>query len=119
MGSGLAKCRRLQAALEPLLPGSAVCVGGSTSIDITRAGVDKAYGIHQLAEEAGIASGDMLFLGDATYPGGNDDAVRAAGIDTIAVRDIHETKRVLEGITLCLPVRAGDPIDDRGFMATA
>ena len=86
----------------PMLPGFAVRVGRSTSVDITREGVDKAYGMRQLAQVAGIATADMIFLGDAIYPGGNDDAVRAAGIDTIAVRDIHETKRVTEGIVLSL-----------------
>jgi hypothetical protein len=40
----------------------------------------------------------MLFLGDAIFPGGNDYAVREAGIDSIAVRDVEETKRVIEGI---------------------
>lgn len=97
-----AKRKRLQEALQPMLPGFAVRVGGSTSVDITRAGVDKAYGMRQLAKVSGIATQAMVFLGDAIYPGGNDDAVRAAGIDTIAVRDIHETKRVVEGIVLCL-----------------
>ncbi|MEO6152329.1 MAG: HAD-IIB family hydrolase [Croceibacterium sp.] len=97
-----AKRKALQAALEPLLPGFAVRVGGSTSIDVTRAGVDKAYGMRQLAKVSGIETDAMMFLGDAIYPGGNDDAVRAAGIDSIAVRDIHETKRVVEGIVLSL-----------------
>ncbi|OYY91882.1 MAG: HAD family hydrolase [Sphingomonas sp. 28-66-16] len=97
-----AKRKQLQAELAPLLPGFAVRVGGSTSIDITRAGVDKAYGMTQLAAVANIATEDMIFLGDAIYPGGNDDAVREAGIDTIAVRDVHETKRVVEGIFMCL-----------------
>lgn len=97
-----AKRKRLQDALVPMLPGFAVRVGRSTSVDITREGVDKAYGMRQLAQVAGIATADMIFLGDAIYPGGNDDAVRAAGIDTIAVRDIHETKRVTEGIVLSL-----------------
>jgi len=97
-----AKRKRLQAALAPLLPGFAVRIGGSTSVDITREGVDKAYGMRQLADVAHIATREMIFLGDAIYPGGNDDPVRAAGIDAIAVRDIHETKRVVEGIILCL-----------------
>ena len=97
-----AKRRALQMALEPLLPGFAVRTGGSTSVDITRAGVDKAYGMRQLAEASDIATEDMLFVGDGIYPGGNDHAVRLAGIDAIAVRDIHETKRVVEAIVLCL-----------------
>ncbi len=98
--------KRLQAALVPLLPGFAVRVGGSTSIDITREGVDKAYGMHQLVGIAQIPAEAMIFIGDAVYPGGNDDPVRAAGIDTIGVRDIHETKRVIEAISLCLAASA-------------
>ncbi len=105
----LAKRRGLQSALVPLLPGFAVRVGGSTSIDITREDVDKAYGMRQLAEVSGIPTGRMLFLGDAIYPGGNDDAVRAAGIDTVAVRDIHETRRIIEAIVFCLGSAHGAP----------
>lgn len=97
-----AKRKALQAAVAALLPGFAVRTGGSTSIDITRAGIDKAFGMRKLAEVSGIATADMIFIGDALYPGGNDYAVREAGIDTIAVRDIHETKRVIEAIIMCL-----------------
>jgi phosphomannomutase len=96
------KRKRLQAALGPLLPGFAVNVGGSTSIDITREGVDKAYGMSKLAEAARVPVADMIFVGDALYPGGNDYPVRSAGIDTIAVRDVTETKRIIETIVLCL-----------------
>ena len=97
-----AKRKRLQAALRPLLPGFAVNVGGSTSIDITRDGVDKAYGMRKLAEATGVPVADTIFVGDALYPGGNDYPVRAAGIDTIAVRDVTETKRIIEAIVFCL-----------------
>jgi len=100
--SDFAKRKRLQAALAPQLPGFAVRVGGSTSVDITREGVDNAYGMNQLAQAAQIPASDMIFIGDAIYPGGNDDPVRKAGIDTIAVRDSHETRRVIEAIILCL-----------------
>ncbi len=96
------KRKALQAAVAPLLPGFAVRTGGSTSIDITRAGIDKAFGMRKLAEVSGIATVDMIFIGDALYLGGNDYAVHESGIDTIAVRDIHETKRVMEAIIMCL-----------------
>jgi phosphomannomutase len=96
------KRKRIQAALGPKLPGFAVNVGGSTSIDITREGVDKAYGMSKLAEAAGVPVADMIFVGDALYPGGNDYPVRSAGIDTIAVRDVTETKRIIETIVFCL-----------------
>ena len=96
------KRKSLQTALGPLLPGFAVSVGGSTSIDITREGVDKGYGIRKLAEVAGVPVTGMIFVGDALYPGGNDYPVRSAGVDTIAVRDVTETKRIIEAIVLFL-----------------
>ena len=97
-----AKRKRLQAALIPLLPDFAVRIGGSTSIDITRKGIDKAYGMAKLVKASGIPATEMVFIGDALYPGGNDYAVHEAGIDTICVRDLTETRRVTEAIALCL-----------------
>ena len=97
-----AKRKQLQAALIPMLSKFAVRVGGSTSVDITRKGIDKAYGMAKLAEAAGIAAAQMIFIGDAVYPGGNDYAVHEAGIDTIGIRDVAETRRVSEAIALCL-----------------
>jgi len=98
-----AKRLALQAALTPLLPGLSVRIGGTTSIDITREGVDKAYGMARLAELSGIPKTDILFLGDALYPGGNDAPVReTAGIDSIEVHNIGETARAIEAIIMCL-----------------
>ena len=96
------KRKALQSALQNHLPDLSINFGGSTSIDITRKGIDKAYGMHKLAEHSGIATDEMLFLGDAIYPGGNDYAGRAAGIDTVKVRDVDETLAVISGIIACL-----------------
>ena len=82
--------------LERRLPDVAVRVGGSTSIDITRPGIDKAYGIRKLVESTGFAIDEMLFIGDALYPGGNDAPVRDSGVATIAVGDIGDTKLVIQ-----------------------
>ena len=92
------KRTRLKALLDLALPDFAVRIGGSTSIDITRPGVDKAYGIRKLAAISGFDLPEMLFVGDALYPGGNDSPVRDAGVATIAVNDISETKLVIETI---------------------
>ena len=93
-----AKRKKLQQILQGELKGFAINVGGSTSIDITREGTDKATAMTKLADHSGIATADMIFLGDAIYPGGNDDPVRAAGIDTIKVRDPEETMTALRGM---------------------
>jgi phosphomannomutase len=96
------KRKRLQAALIQLLPDFEVRAGGSTSVDITRKGIDKAYGMAKLSTVSGIPLSKMIFIGDAMYPGGNDYAVHEAGIDTIAIRDVLETRHVTEAIVLCL-----------------
>ncbi|UAJ10537.1 HAD-IIB family hydrolase [Polymorphobacter megasporae] len=97
-----AKRKALQTLLRHALPNLSVNVGGSTSIDITQKDVDKAYAMRRLAESSGIATSDMLFIGDAIYPGGNDDPVRVAGIDIVAVRDVAETMSVIKAILACL-----------------
>ncbi|MBV8237663.1 MAG: HAD-IIB family hydrolase, partial [Sphingomonas sp.] len=65
-----AKRRLIQADLRQRLPGLAINMGGSTSIDITREGVDKAYGLKRLRDESGIPLEAMMFVGDAIFPGG-------------------------------------------------
>lgn len=96
------KRRRMKQLLDERLPELSVRLGGTTSIDITRRGIDKAYGIRKLRELLGIELDEMLFLGDALFPGGNDHPVREAGVDCIQVRDVHETKRLIEALVACL-----------------
>ena len=97
-----AKRKQLQGSLRAALPELSINVGGSTSIDITRKGVDKAYGMRKLAEHSDVTADAMIFLGDAIYEGGNDYAVRQAGIDSIRVRDVEDTQTAVTAIILCL-----------------
>jgi phosphomannomutase len=97
-----AKRKVIQADLRDRLPGLSINMGGATSIDITREGVDKSYGLNRLAQESGIGIGEMMFLGDAIFPGGNDYPAKAMGMDTIRVRDPEETLAVIEAIVACL-----------------
>ncbi|MBV8344685.1 MAG: HAD-IIB family hydrolase [Candidatus Eremiobacteraeota bacterium] len=92
------KRKQIQAILAKTLPEFSVRLGGTTSIDVTRPGIDKAYGIRKLRDELGIPIEEMLFIGDAIFPGGNDYAAKEAGTDTIQVRDPEETKRVIQAI---------------------
>lgn len=75
-----------------------VRAGGSTTIDITRIGIDKAYGMQKLLEALDINKDDILFIGDKLQEGGNDYPVKAFGIDTIEVGSWEDTALVLEGI---------------------
>ena len=97
-----AKRQQMKALLDPLIPGFSVRLGGTTSIDITKPGIDKAYGIRKLRDTLGIAIDDMIYIGDALFPGGNDYPAKEAGALSIQVKDPHETKRVIEAINACL-----------------
>lgn len=105
-----AKRKIIQCDLRQRLPGLSINMGGATSIDITREGVDKAYGLTKLRDASGIALGAMLFIGDAIFPGGNDYPAKTLGLDTVCVRDPRETRAVIETIIACLqltpPVQA-------------
>lgn len=82
---------RLRDAVAPHLPDLEVRSGGSTSIDITIKGVDKAYGMRHLAEATGISLKDMLFIGDRLDPEGNDYPVKALGVPCHAVTGWEDT----------------------------
>jgi HAD superfamily hydrolase (TIGR01484 family) len=97
-----AKRRKITAILAPLLPEFSVRMGGATSIDVTKPGIDKAYGIRKLRDLLGIPVREMIFIGDALFPGGNDYPAEQAGAVSIPVRDPTETKRVIQAIIACL-----------------
>lgn len=88
----------LRDAAAPFLPDLEVRSGGSTSIDITRAGIDKAYGMTELAEHTGIPFSAMLFYGDRLDEGGNDYPVKALGVPTVAVEGWEETADRLDAL---------------------
>ena len=92
----------MKAFLDKLIPEFSVRLGGATSVDVTKPGIDKAYGIRKLRETLGIAIQEMIYIGDALFPGGNDYPAEEAGAVSIPVRDPHETKRVIEAIVACL-----------------
>jgi phosphomannomutase len=96
------KRKGMKAILDKLIPEFSVRLGGSTSVDVTKHGIDKAYGIRKLRDVLGIPILEMIFIGDAVFPGGNDYPAKEAGALSIEVKDPHETKRVIEAIIACL-----------------
>jgi HAD superfamily hydrolase (TIGR01484 family) len=92
------KKNRLRAAVQALLPELEVRSGGSTSVDITRRGIDKAYGMDRLRERTGIPFDEMLFVGDRLDPDGNDYPVKALGVPTQAVEGWEQTVEVIARI---------------------
>ncbi|MDE3044720.1 MAG: HAD-IIB family hydrolase [Acidobacteriota bacterium] len=109
-----AKRTKVVELVKPMLPAFAVNMGGTTSIDVTRPGIDKAYGVAKLREHLGVERAEMLFVGDAIFPGGNDFAVQHAGVDAILVRDPNETARVVQTIIACLGDAKVQMVSPRG-----
>lgn len=92
------KKAKLRDLVAPLLPGLEVRVGGTTSVDVTREGIDKAYGMQKLTEVLNISKDDILFFGDKLQEGGNDYPVKAMGITSLDVGEWEDTAHRLESI---------------------
>jgi phosphomannomutase len=97
-----AKRKKIKAILDTLIPRFSVRMGGATSLDVTKPGIDKAYGIRKLRDILGISLKQMIFVGDALFAGGHDYPAEQAGVVSIPVRGPNETKPVTEAIIACL-----------------
>lgn len=78
------------------IPDFEVRTGGSTSIDVTKLGIDKAYGMEKLMAMTSSNKEDILFVGDRLEEGGNDYPVKVMGVDSIAVKRWQDTALIVE-----------------------
>ncbi|MCA9346840.1 HAD-IIB family hydrolase, partial [Candidatus Saccharibacteria bacterium] len=84
--------------IAPLIPDYEVRVGGVTSIDVTKQGIDKAYGMQKAMDLLGVEKSEILFIGDRLNEGGNDFPVKVFGIDCVPIKTWQETRSVVEAI---------------------
>jgi len=89
---------KIRSIIAPKIPNFEVRAAGATSIDVTKPGVDKAYGMHKLMEATGLEMSEILFMGDKIIEGGNDYAVQQMGIDSVSVRSWEDTAVALTAI---------------------
>ena len=80
------------------LPEFDVHVAGFTSIDVTKKGIDKGYGLRQIEKHLHVRIKQMLFIGDAIFPGGNDYAVVKTHVDYIPVLGPAQTKEIIRAL---------------------
>jgi HAD superfamily hydrolase (TIGR01484 family) len=90
--------RKLRDYVAKVIPEFEVRVGGSTSIDVTKPGIDKAYGIKKLIELLAVTKKDVMFVGDRLSKGGNDHPVKAIGVDCLEVSRWQDTALVIQTI---------------------
>ncbi len=95
-----AKRYALRAQIAERLPASefSTRMGGSTSIDVTKHGIDKAYGIRKLCERIGIFESEALYVGDELQAGGNDEAVYKTDAQVQAVSNLEDTKKIIASL---------------------
>jgi hypothetical protein len=89
---------RIRKLLRTLLPNFEISIGGTTSIDVTRKGVNKTLCVKKLKERLGVDRNGMLFVGDALFRGGNDYIMKSTGIKCVSVSGPNETKELIRGI---------------------
>ena len=96
------KRKKIKAILDKLIPEYSIRMGGATSIDVTKPGIDKAYGIGKLRDTLHLSLKEMVFIGDALFPGGNDYPAGQAGVVSIPVKGPDDTNVVIKTILACL-----------------
>jgi len=96
------KRKKITAILEKLIPEFSIRMGGATSIDVTKPGIDKAYGIGKLRDTLHLSLKEMVYIGDALFPGGNDYPAEQAGVVSIPVKGPDDTNLVIKTILASL-----------------
>lgn len=89
------KRKAMRVFLKKLLPDFEITIGGTTSIDVTRKGITKAFGVQRALALYGFEKKEVVFVGDALFPGGNDYPVQRLGIKSIRVFGPDDTLKVL------------------------
>jgi Eukaryotic phosphomannomutase len=60
--SDFSKRKKIKAILDTFIPEFSVRIGGATSIDVTKPGIDKAYGVGKLRDLLRISLKEMIFM---------------------------------------------------------
>jgi HAD superfamily hydrolase (TIGR01484 family) len=92
------KRKKIISKLEMDIPEYDIKIGGTTSIDITVKGIDKAYGINKLCAILNVEPEECTFVGDAIFKGGNDYSVIKTGINIIHTSGENDTKKIINGL---------------------
>ena len=90
------KRKAMVAELQEKIPGYQITIGGTSSIDITKQGIDKAYGIKKIMAYTHVEPEKILFVGDALFPEGNDFPATKAGVECRRVASTADTRALIK-----------------------
>jgi phosphomannomutase len=91
-----AKRMALREIMLPLLPEFNISLGGMSTLDITKKGIDKAYAMEKLIDYLKISKDDIMFVGDELKPGGNDYSAKTSGVECVAVSNPQDTMELIK-----------------------
>jgi HAD superfamily hydrolase (TIGR01484 family) len=94
---------RMRRLLRTQLHNFEISIGGTTSIDVTRKGVNKTLCVKKLKERLNVERKNMLYVGDALFRGGNDYVMRSTGIRCVSVSGPKQTKELIRRILQTCP----------------
>jgi len=100
------KRERIVKILREILPEFSISIGGTTSIDITKSGISKAYGLRRLLRHLDIPKERLLYVGDALFPGGNDASALTLQAKCASVKNVSATKELIRNLLGGLPIPA-------------
>ncbi len=89
---------KIVSKLKNYLPDMEVKIAGLTSIDVTRKGIDKKFGVEQIIKNLDVTAENIIFFGDALEPDGNDYPALESGVLCFKVESIQDTKNAIKHI---------------------
>lgn len=93
-----AKRKKIKEFISSDLSDYSILLGGASSIDITRKWVDKAFWIQKLMDITGIPLNEIIFVGDAIFPGWNDYPPLDIGVTCKRVFSVEDTKEFIRSL---------------------
>jgi len=92
------KKKKLRSKISEYLPEFEVRAGGSTSIDITKKGIDKGFAVLELIRLNSLNTSEVVFIGDRFDKNGNDFPVLQTGVRCIEVKTPWQTLGVISDL---------------------
>jgi phosphomannomutase len=84
--------------LKEFLPDFEIKLGGTTSIDVNKKGIDKAYGIRRIRDELNVPEDLIVYIGRSIKPGGSNSSVLNTRALCYEVEDVPDTKQLIRRI---------------------
>ena len=88
--------QKIREYIKDDLKGFSMGIGWTTSIDITKKWLDKAYGIRKIIKHLDVKKEEILFIWDAIFPWGNDYPVKEFWVACKQVENPEDTKVIIQ-----------------------